>query len=156
MPVTLIPILPAEVDPFAMEIMPDGIKQVVEQTRKLYDYIGFHQPWIGYLALDDQNDAIVGTCGFKSLPSEGRVEIAYFTFPNHEGRGIATEMGRELLRLAREADTEVTIFAQTLPEESASTQVLKNLGFEQTKTVEHPEDGKVWEWEAHGAEPEAQ
>ena len=65
-------------------------------------------------------------------------------------------MGRELLRLAREADSEVTIFAQTLPDESASTRVLQKLGFEQTKTVEHPEDGKVWEWEARETEPKAQ
>lgn len=42
----------------------------------------------------------VGTCGFKSSPDQGRVEIAYFTFPDFEGRGLATAMAGELLAIA--------------------------------------------------------
>jgi len=34
-----------------------------------------------------------------------------------------------------------------LPEENASTSVLKKLRFRLVGTVEHPEDGLVWEWQ---------
>jgi len=35
---------------------------------------------------------------------------------------------------------------QTLPEESASTTVLRKLGFQLVAELEYPEDGKVREW----------
>ena len=41
----------------------------------------------------------------------------------------------------------VTVAAQTLPEENASTSVLKKLRFRLTGTLEHPDDGLVWEWQ---------
>ena len=91
----------------------------------------------------------MGACGFKSSPVAGRVEIAYGTFPGHEGRGFATTMARELVQISRQEDTSLTVTAQTLPEENASTSILKKLGFTLVGPVEHPEDGTVWEWELH-------
>jgi hypothetical protein len=41
----------------------------------------------------------------------------------------------------------VTVAAQTLPEENASTSILKKLKFSFVGSVEHPEDGLVWEWQ---------
>lgn len=41
----------------------------------------------------------------------------------------------------------IRIYVQVLPQQSASTRVLQELGFEQTVEVDHPEDGKVWGWE---------
>lgn len=110
----------------------------------LYGNLGFVDPWLGYFALVD--NVCIGTCGFKGPPKDNRVEIAYFTFPEHEGRGHATAMARALVRMGREADAGVTIAAQTLPSEGASTAILKKLGFALTSTVNHPEDGEVWEW----------
>jgi len=63
-----------------------------------------------------------------------------------KSRGIATRMGSELIRLALDKMPAVTVAAQTLPEENASTSVLKKLGFRLVGSVEHPEDGLVWEW----------
>ena len=122
-------------------------RTVVEATVDHYRNVGFVRPWIGYVAV---NDGIpVGACGFKSSPVAGRVEIAYGTFPGHEGRGIATTMARELVQISRQRDASLTVIAQTLPEENASTSILKKLGFTQTGSVDHPDDGIVWEWELH-------
>ena len=132
---------PAKPMPFA----PQVAAGVVEGTTQLYRAVGYEPPWIGYLAIE--NGACVGTCAFKSPPQNNRVEIAYFTFPEHESRGIATRMASELIRLAHEKMPAVTVAAQTLPEENASTSVLKKLRFRLVGTVEHPEDGKVWEWQ---------
>lgn len=60
---------------------------------------------------------------------------------------MATALATELVQIAREEDASLTVFAQTLPEESASTSILKKLGFQMMRTVDHPEDGLVWEWE---------
>lgn len=125
--------------------MPVVVAEVVGATTQLYGSVGYEPPWIGYLAFED--DTCVGACGFKSPPQNNRVEIAYFTFPEYESRGIATRMAAELIRLASEKMAAVTVAAQTLPEESASTSVLKKLRFRLVGTLEHPEDGMVWEWQ---------
>lgn len=131
--------------------LPDDIIQneiarsVTDATRELYRSVGFQPPWISYLAVRD--GLAVGTCAFKSPPVNGRVEIAYFTFPEYEAQGIATWMASRLTTLARNADSSVTVTAQTLPHENASTAILRKSGFQKTGTIEHPEDGPVWEWE---------
>lgn len=124
---------------------PQVAAEIVEATTQLYRAVGYEPPWIGYLAIE--NDACVGTCAFKSPPQNNRVEIAYFTLPGHESRGVATRMASELIRLALDKLPGVTVAAQTLPEENASTSVLKKLRFRLVGTVEHAEDGLVWEWQ---------
>ena len=100
-------------------------------------------PWAGYLA--EENGTFVGTCAFKSAPRNGKVEIAYFTFPGHEGRGVATWMAMQLVALAKHPDvTQVT--AQTLKERNASTRILEKLGFDVIGTAIDEEVGEVWEW----------
>ncbi len=84
---------------------------------------------------------------FKSAPVDGRLEIAYGTLPGHEGKGVATTMAKALVEMVDQEGADLTVFAQTLPEGNASTSILKKLGFTLAGTVEHPEDGTVWEWE---------
>ena len=119
--------------------------EVVRATTQLYRAVGYEPPWIGYLAIE--NGTCVGTCGFKSPPQGNRVELAYFTFPGHESHGVATRMASKLIRLALDKSPSVTVAAQTLPEENASTSVLKKLRFRLVGPVKHPEDGLVWEWQ---------
>jgi ribosomal-protein-alanine N-acetyltransferase len=118
---------------------------ILQATTQMYRTVGYEPPWIGYLAIE--NSTYVGTCGFKSPPQNNRVEITYFTFPEYESHGVATRMAAELIRLALEKMPAVTVAAQTLPEENASTSVLKKLRFHLVGTIEHPEDGLVWEWQ---------
>ncbi len=125
--------------------IPDFARDVMKSAAEMYDTAGYQPPWTGYLAVDGAG--CVGACAFKTPPVGGRVEIAYFTFPGNEGRGMATAMAKALLGLAKRASPLIRIYAQTLPQAGASTRVLEKLGFEQTAEVDHPEDGKVWEWE---------
>src|SRR5215216_2297790 len=99
--------------------MPQVAAEIVGATTQLYRAVGYEPPWIGYLAIED--GTCVGTCAFKSPPQNNRVEIAYFTFPEHESRGVATRMAAELIRLALDKMPAVTVAAQTLPEQNAST-----------------------------------
>ena len=117
---------------------------VCSQVLKMYERTQPNFPWFGYLLEIDS--VIVGSCAFKSPPKAGRVEIAYFTFPAFEGRGFATEMAKQLLKIAAAADSNVQVYAQTLPVNSASTKILERLGFTLSGSVNHSEDGLVWEW----------
>jgi ribosomal-protein-alanine N-acetyltransferase len=111
----------------------------------LYDVAGYVKPWLGYFAVDDS--VCIGTCGFKAPPRNNRVEIAYFTFPEYERRGHATRMARMLVDMSRACDAHVIVAAQTLPQEGASTAVLRRLGFVLMGSLDHPDDGEVWEWQ---------
>jgi ribosomal-protein-alanine N-acetyltransferase len=124
--------------------------EIREATTQLYRAIGYEPPWIGYLVFE--NGTCVGSCAFKSPPRNNRVEIAYFTFPGHESRGIATQMASELIRIALDKMPAVVVAAQTLPVENASTSILKKLRFRLVGTVQHPEDGLVWEWQLSDVE----
>lgn len=117
---------------------------VCEQVFSLYERTQPESPWLAYLL--ENESVIVGSCAFKSSPVAGRVEIAYFTFPEFEGRGFASEMVSRLLATAAETDSTIQVYAQTLPSISASTKILGKKGFICSGTVNHPEDGLVWEW----------
>lgn len=123
----------------------DHLAMIVEMTVSHYERTGFPAPWVGYIAMRDQEP--VGVCGFKSAPVDGRIEIAYGTLPGFEGQGVATAMAKALIQIAAEGAESLTVFAQTLPDENASTSILRKLGFTMTGPVEHPEDGTVREWE---------
>ena len=124
--------------------LPATTADVFRATAELYVSVGFVEPWVCYLAVSGSQ--AVGTCGFKSPPQGGRVEIAYFTFPDFEGRGFATAMAGELIALADQSAPSVVVAAQTLPARNASHRVLEKLGFSHVATLDHPEDGTVWEW----------
>ena len=124
--------------------VPDLVAEVVAASKQMTKSGAAEKPWISYLA--EVDDRVVGTCAFKGPPTGGRVEIAYFTFPGHEAKGIATRMGRALLEIALRTDPAVEIFAQTLVERNASHRVLEKLCFEVFGIVDHKEDGQVLEW----------
>jgi ribosomal-protein-alanine N-acetyltransferase len=128
----------------AVNGLPEVALKACDSTANLYRKVGFSRPWVGYLALCDSE--VVGTCAFSAAPAAGRVEIAYFTFPPFENRGIATAMAAELIAVARVAQPEIEIFAQTLPVTNSSNSILKKLGFELAAQVDHPEEEPVWEW----------
>ena len=117
---------------------------MVAATVHLYARRGYVEPWVGYLAIEEGK--CVGCCGFTSSPAEDVVEIAYFTYPDFERRGVATRMAQCLISIAQECGPSVRIIAHTLTEENASNHILRKLGFAFIGTVDHPEDGKIWEW----------
>lgn len=124
------------------------IIEVARQTGEMLMVSGARPPWCGYLAVDDATGMFVGTCGFKGAPNQdGMVEIAYFTFPDGERRGYATEMARSLTEIAARSGDVIKVIAHTLPEHGASTRVLEKVGMIYLGEVSDPEDGRVWRWE---------
>jgi ribosomal-protein-alanine N-acetyltransferase len=120
-------------------------RETLEMSVMFYSRVGYVVPWIGYYAALEGE--WVGSGGFKGRPVDGRVEIAYGTFPSFQHKGIGALICRELVLMAREADPSVKITARTLMEESYSTKILKKNGFVFRGVVVDVDDGDVWEWE---------
>jgi len=99
---------------------------------------------MGYLVLE--NDTIVGTCAFRSPPRNGEVEIAYFTFPEFEGCGLASKMARHLIQIVKNAAPGTRIFAFTLPGKNASNRILRKLGFGFCGETRDEDELIVWRW----------
>jgi len=90
----------------------------------------------------------IGTCGFKGSPdAHGAVEIAYFTFPDNERRGYATEMARALIDIARRSGVVRKVVAHTHVERGASVRVLEKTGMQRCGAATDSEQGVAWRWE---------
>lgn len=124
--------------------LPQTIRENCEATAALYGTTGFTPPWISYLACF--NGAVVGGGAFVGPPKQNRVEIAYFTLPEYESKGMASQTASTLVGLARKANPSIELFAKTLPELNASTTILSRLGFRQTGSVVDDDIGEAWAW----------
>lgn len=109
-----------------------------------YPKIGFKIPWVGYFVV--RQNQIVGSCGFTGQPQNGNVEIAYWTFKEFEGQGIASFACKELVNITYQTNPSITITAKTAPEHNASTKILENNNFTFTKIVQDDEIGDAWLW----------
>lgn len=117
---------------------------LLEMYADYYPKTGFHLPWVSYLVL--RQNQVVGSCGFTGQPQDGKVEIAYWTFKEFEGQGIATFACRELIKIAQNTDPKVAITAKTAPEQNTSTKILEHNNFLFTETVQDHEIGDAWLW----------
>ena len=124
--------------------LPGPIADACRACSDLYRRIGYVPPWISYIALT--SSAVVGGGAFVGPPIENRVEIAYFTLPEHAGKGFAALTAQGLVALARESQPDVEIFAKTAPAANASTVILEKLGFKLVGTTTDDEIGEAWAW----------
>ena len=120
-------------------------QEVILATFDLYKNNGFHKPWVGYLVID--SNVIVGAAGFNGKPEDNIVEISYYTFQSHEGKGFASLSCKELIKIAKHQNPSLVICAKTAPEENASTRILRKNGFVYSRVVQDHEIGDAWLWE---------
>ena len=125
--------------------IPDELAAICRASAEHHARVGSTPPWTGYLLAGD--GTWLGGGAFVTPPNNGRVEIAYFTLPEHEGQGFGRATAGLLVDLARRADPELVLWAKTLPEENASTAILRSLGFRHVGSIEDHEIGQAWHWE---------
>ena len=143
---TLIALKPIElnVDPSEEIYASTDCQHLIQTMQEYYPKIGFNKPWIGYFAF--KNDQVVGTGGFTGEPKDGKVELAYWTFKEFEGQGIASFVCQQLITIAKAADPTIILTAKTAPEHNASTKILQDNGFTFTEIVQDHEIGDAWLW----------
>jgi RimJ/RimL family protein N-acetyltransferase len=124
--------------------IPENLAEICRASADHYGRVGFAPPWTGYLLRC--NGAYLGGGAFVAPPENGRVEIAYFTLPEYEGQGFGRTTATLLVDLARRTDPGLTLWAKTLPEDNASTAILRSLGFHHVGSTEDHEIGEAWQW----------
>jgi [ribosomal protein S5]-alanine N-acetyltransferase len=122
----------------------EDCQQLLSMYEGFYPEIDFDIPWVGYFVI--RENEVVGSCGFIGKPRDGQVEIAYWTFKEFEGQGVASFACKELVSIADKNDPTLTITAKTAPEKNASTKILENNGFVFDCIVQDEEIGDAWLW----------
>ncbi|MFN8143569.1 MAG: GNAT family N-acetyltransferase [Bacteroidia bacterium] len=126
------------------EYASDDCQLLLKMYDDFYPKIGFNIPWVGYFVTRDEQ--IIGSCGFVGAPRDGSVELAYWTFKEFEGLGVASFACKELIEIANRAHPGITLEAKTEPRHNASTRILEKNKFVFTKIVQDTEIGDAWFW----------
>ena len=103
---------------------------------------------VPFMMLPAARDRILGGCGFKTAPIDGRVEIGYGVAVSERRQGIATAGLTKLLQLARQSGEVDELVAVIYPDNIASANVVSRLGFTLDSQV-IAEDGELanqWIW----------
>jgi [ribosomal protein S5]-alanine N-acetyltransferase len=100
-----------------------------------------------FLIVQNSTGRIVGSCGFKNEPLDGRVEIGYGVSPDCRRQGVATAAVKQLLDLATSSGAR-EVLAEVVPDNLASTRVVQKLGFinNGTRVDEDNETVVQWVW----------
>lgn len=107
---------------------------------------GTSEYWCGtFLIVRGADRRVVGACGFKNEPRAGRVEIGYGVSPACRRQGAAAEAVDALLKLAF-AGGATEVLAEVSPDNLASTNVVRRLGFTEigTRVDEEGESVVLW------------
>lgn len=97
-----------------------------------------------HFAIRDQDDQLIGGCGFDGLTYGHRAEIGYWLAKPYWGRGIMTEVVRSACEFALAEWKLVRITAHVFDFNQASARVLEKSGFEFEGLLRkhHRKDGK--------------
>jgi RimJ/RimL family protein N-acetyltransferase len=140
MPFSLLQLSKTELEALAASRVPEGLEGCVEQESMPPAFVasrsielaaaGHPAPWsTTFLIVNNEDSRIVGGCGFKTVPKDGRVEVGYGVAPAAQGRGAATEALQLLVEKAFEAGA-TEVLAEVAPSNHASTRVVQKAGFE--------------------------
>jgi RimJ/RimL family protein N-acetyltransferase len=103
--------------------------------------------WGGSFFVLSSPRTLVGMGGFKGPPTaDGIVEIGYAIAPAFQGRGLASDAARQMIRRAFADPCVRAVDAHTLAQASASTGVLEKVGFRRIGEAVDPDAGSVWHW----------
>jgi len=114
----------------------DAAQTAAYMSRNLqhWDDYGF-----GLWLLHDGGDQVAGRAVLRHLLVDGtdEVELGYGLHPRFWGRGLATEVAKALLRLAREELRIAAPVAITLPANVGSQRVLVKAGLVYERNIDH-------------------
>lgn len=130
-------------DPDVMRHMPDHAKanasresaeRMVERSMSSYEA----HPGLGiWPTCLREDDACIGWTCLKQLDDTDEIELGYRFFPEHWGKGLATEISREVVRYGFEDLGLQCIVGITHPENAASRRVLEKVGFRYERDAHH-------------------
>ena len=105
-------------------------REIAEILAQLADHWDQHR--FGYwMVRDSVSGAFIGRGGLRRVVVGGvqEVEIGYALMPEHWGRGLASELARECVRVGFDVLGAPALVAFTLPTNAASRRIVERLGF---------------------------
>jgi RimJ/RimL family protein N-acetyltransferase len=143
--------LAAEPDEFAEEYgvrLHEVAQGVAQSSLEFMRTFSLETPshWFGHFAIEAESQEMVGVCTLKGPPDGGTVEMAYYTFPGFEERGIATAMARFVLERARVLPGVKVVMARTPPGFDGAARVAEKIGM-RFVDEEVEEESVMWRWE---------
>ena len=156
MPFSLLQLSGTELEALAASQVPKGLEDRVEResmppafvaSRSIeFGAAGHPAPWsTTFLIVNNEDNRIVGGCGFKTVPTDGRVEVGYGVAPIAQGKGAATQAISLLVRKAFDAGA-TEILAEISPTNYPSTRVVQKLGFKPVGARVDKENEHVIQW----------
>ncbi|CAN7215520.1 GNAT family protein [Pseudoduganella sp. LjRoot289] len=155
---SLQPLTLAQLGELAASRVPSSMAGRVEQgslppafvAQRALDRIaeGRSEFWCATFIIVRDDGQIIGGCGFKGAPENGRVEIAYGIAPMYRRQGAAAAAVGALLERAYANGVQVVV-AGILPENAASIAVVRKLGFQAAGTRVDEDGDVVGIWLAH-------
>jgi [ribosomal protein S5]-alanine N-acetyltransferase len=132
---------------FALRTEEHALPPAFVATRAL-EMLDVGQPalWAStYLIVRTPDERIVGGCGFKTVPKDGRVEIGYGVAPACRNQGAASAAVRLLVQAAFDGGAG-EVLAEVSPENLASTAVVRRAGFVRAGSRHDAEGDYVVQW----------
>lgn len=120
---------------------------LVFSLQKAQEFSGDVEWWLPFLMIHRGNGTLIGACGYNGPPdADGRVEIGYGIAPSYRGHGLTTEAAEAMSTAALLKPGVTGVRALTSPERNASTRILSKCGFVHAGTIDHPDEGPLWQW----------
>ncbi|MCL9780922.1 GNAT family N-acetyltransferase [Vibrio sp. S4M6] len=123
--------LPAEVTQYTDDA---GLCQNIDDAKAIIEHVWLKQyadfGFARWAVVLKASETVIGFCGFKHEPRINGVDIGYRFHPDYWGMGIATEASQACVDYARKHLDINTIYGTSMPENFASSHVLKKLGMQ--------------------------
>lgn len=123
----------------------DAMEAISRSRDMLADDPALAQWWMHFI-IHQADNTLIGLGGFKGAPSGGQVEIGYEIAPGYRRQGLASEAARGMVDRALANPDVDHVLAHTLPQESPSTMILRQLGLKFIQALDDPDDGPIWRW----------
>ncbi len=127
-------------DPHVMATL-GGVRSAAQTAQYLDQQLAhWEQHGFGYwTARDPLSGQFAGRGGVRYATVEGRleVEVGYGLLPEFWGRGLATELARESVRVAFTDLHRLDLVSFTLPTNAASRRVMEKAGFRYERDIVH-------------------
>jgi [ribosomal protein S5]-alanine N-acetyltransferase len=106
----------------------ETVVEQIDASRRSFRERGFGHFALWPVASPPDPGGLVGFAGLRTFGEEGEVELLYALFPAFQGRGLATDASRAVLRFGFEEAGLSEILAGTDPPNAASFRVMERLG----------------------------
>lgn len=128
----------------------DVLLTSLEEAKKIIKNVWFNDyKTYGYgrwAVIYKPDNTLIGFAGLKYLPEFQETDIGFRFLPKYWGKGIASEVSKEIISYGFEVLQLQRIIGIADPKNSASCKVLEKIGLQQYKVADYDGDGKRYNW----------